>query len=935
MSLLRNRISLSLLRKRCKRLDTARLVASSKVLKNSIPTEDCDLIMTLPSTTDDITLMWLLSRLRTRLPELQVHVRHWKNTGMYAFYMTAAYQDLLHMADEECLVKPLKGEFGGGNKEFLYEDRDCYEGIEDELHFLSSEERQSLVYQILLNLRAIQGEQLCGVNFLEGQAIVPLLLSKQVICQVFPLHDRTALLKLRKGWVQTFIRRQPIDDICRYFGVKIAMYFAFLGFYTRLLLAPTVLGVAVWFLQSSSQVIEDVCFVGFALFNVMWATMYCEAWRRRSSELAYHWGTLDKRSELLQDPRPLYTGYLVTSPVTGRQEPYYPAWMRQVFFYFVSVPVISLCLLVVFCVMLVIFELQEWVNSLVKSQIAPSFCTTLPKILLAICIGILDDIYRKIATWLNDKENYRLEEKYDNNLIIKLVLFQFVNSFLSLFYIAFYLQDMDRLREQLATLLITRQVIGNLREALLPYILWKMKLMRVGYNITGHMSPNTLEKEINDMTGSNSSEKQQKDESDISNTKREDEKTSELVLTQAEIESTMKKYENTFDDYLELFIQYGYVILFSSAFPLAALCALLNNVIEIRSDAFKLCINHQRPFGRRVQDIGIWQDALVVMGVIAVLVNSALIGVSGQMDRMAPGLDTSATIIVIIVLEHVILVLKMCVTYAIPSQPQSIKQEMARLEFQRRQALKKVDNHVKFPPATTDTDLASAVNLSQMIDPLKFTKPRIPARQHESALYKLGTNINNEPNDYESKDNTASNTVEDSEVLNYSMPDRCNDDSSCLTKTHVVRTTSFDYSIQCLDQDQVNLSSGPQSSSSCLKHSVSVTSGASSKEKPRYKVQFREPADVIQSESGQNCGKESENINDLEFSERPSCSMSASHSSTDQISPSSSPTNQALWVGHKLTEQEARLATRQRILQSARHRHEGCSFSAKKPGSPV
>ena len=50
--------------------------------------------------------------------------------------------------------------------------------------------------------------------------------------------------------------------------------------------------------------------------------------------------------------------------------------------------------------------------------------------------------------------------------------------------------------QQLATLMITRQVIGNIREALVPYVLWKMKLMKVGYNITGHMSPDTLKKEI-------------------------------------------------------------------------------------------------------------------------------------------------------------------------------------------------------------------------------------------------------------------------------------------------------------------------------------------------------------------------------------------------------------------------------------------------------
>lgn len=55
------------------------------------------------------------------------------------------------------------------------------------------------------------------------------------------------------------------------------------------------------------QFIDDLCFVGFALFNVVWATLYLEDWKRRSAELAFKWGTLDKKDELLEDPRPLFT----------------------------------------------------------------------------------------------------------------------------------------------------------------------------------------------------------------------------------------------------------------------------------------------------------------------------------------------------------------------------------------------------------------------------------------------------------------------------------------------------------------------------------------------------------------------------------------------------------------------------------------------------
>ncbi len=51
-------------------------------------------------------------------------------------------------------------------------------------------------------------------------------------------------------------------------------------------------------------------------------------------------------------------------------------------------------------------------------------------------------------------------------------------------------------------------------------------------------------------------------------------------------------------------MQFGLMVFFLPAFPLAALFSLINNVIEIRSDAFKMCFLYQRPFGQRVANIG-------------------------------------------------------------------------------------------------------------------------------------------------------------------------------------------------------------------------------------------------------------------------------------------------------------------------------------------
>ncbi|KAJ8304856.1 hypothetical protein KUTeg_018439 [Tegillarca granosa] len=682
------------------------LVASSQVLKNTVPTSDCDVLVTFPMNTDTSTLMWLLDRLKSRTPELTVHVRHHSNTKGSVFHITATHERLLKGAEELAIRKPIKEEYGGGMKEFSYEDQECFAGVMDEEHFFASQERQSIINHMLNNLRAEKGEQLGNVKFLEGQAIVPLLESKNVISQVFPLHNHDDLVDLRLTWVQAFFRKQPLGKICDYFGVKIAMYFAYLGHYTMALSVPAFLGMVVWFFQGLDEVNDDVWAVVFALFNAFWATLYLEHWKRRSSELAYEWGTMDKKDELLEDPRPLFTGDLVQSPVTEKMDFYYPAWKRNLFRYFVSWPIICLCLCVVFAVMLLIFELQEWVNILVISETIPGFCRFFPKILLAVSIGVLDEVYKKIATWLNEKENYRMEESYENHLIIKLVLFQFVNSFLSLFYIAFYLQDMDRLSEQLAAILITRQVIGNIKESLLPYILWKARLYKVGYEMMSDKSPLTQEqrrKSVNVEAWITDKKNEKQDEeidqnldssSDSESEKRRRTLSQELSLTQAEVESAMKKYEGTFEDYLEMFIQFGYVTLFSSAFPLAALCAIVNNIIEIRSDAFKLCVNHQRPFGQRVENIGTWQDALEVMGVVAVMVNCGLIFVSGQIQRMFTHSTALSALVIIVILEHVILALKFLIAYAIPDVPETIAQKKAKLEYLRREALKKLESQI-------------------------------------------------------------------------------------------------------------------------------------------------------------------------------------------------------------------------------------------------
>lgn len=57
---------------------------------------------------------------------------------------------------------------------------------------------------------------------------------------------------------------------------------------------------------------------------------------------------------------------------------------------------------------------------------------------------------------------------------------------------------MDKLRELLAALLITRQVMGNIKESLVPYFKKEMKLVMLSFDLYGAVSPTQHKKDDGD-----------------------------------------------------------------------------------------------------------------------------------------------------------------------------------------------------------------------------------------------------------------------------------------------------------------------------------------------------------------------------------------------------------------------------------------------------
>lgn len=379
----------------------AHLMHPRRLLLHSTPTQHTDVVLTFPKAIPDSMLLWLLQKLRGSRPRLQVCVRQHASSQCSAFYITADDDVLLQTAEEVHLTKPLKPEFGGGYKEFTIRDMHCFQKSTSAADLLSSQERGALVRHVLEAARAEHGDEHAlepALTLRPGQSIVPACVSRGVVASMFPLHERRALDSLRQKWVKTLFNPQPLDEISEYFGVKIAMYFAWLGHYTRSLTVPAAVGFIFWiWLGTANDNWKDIAHVTFSLFNVIWACIYLETWKRYSSVLAYKWGTLDQRDDLLMEPRPLFQGEMSISAVTGRPEPSYAAWRRRVWRHGVSFPVIVLCLTVAALATFTLLRAQDWWESHII------YMTWIPRALLAIIIAVEEEVYSRIARWLNDK----------------------------------------------------------------------------------------------------------------------------------------------------------------------------------------------------------------------------------------------------------------------------------------------------------------------------------------------------------------------------------------------------------------------------------------------------------------------------------------------------------------------------------------------------
>lgn len=216
----------------------------------------------------------------------------------------------------------------------------------------------------------------------------------------------------------------------------------------------------------------------------LWTTFFLEFWKRKEKWFALQWGMHGFEEQ--EQPRPDFSGEMIPSPINGQPIRYYPSskrFMKQL----VGQLVILFMTFIVFICVFSIFVLRIYLVG-----IDFPMAKTVASVINAVQIQIMNRIFGTIANTLNNWENHETETEYYDNLIAKTFLFQFVNSYTSLFYVAFLKKNfkfgkfsdgcdgscLDELKTQLEGLIVTSALIGNFQELVIPTLIGWYKSLK-------------------------------------------------------------------------------------------------------------------------------------------------------------------------------------------------------------------------------------------------------------------------------------------------------------------------------------------------------------------------------------------------------------------------------------------------------------------------
>lgn len=141
------------------------------------------------------------------------------------------------------------------------------------------------------------------------------------------------------------------------------------------------------------------------------------------------------------------------------------------------------------------------------------------------------------------------------------------------------------------------------------------------------------------------------------------------------------------DGYLASTVQFGFIVLFSVAFPVAPILALLHNLLQRKIDSLNILTRYKRPFSIQARNIGIWERWLTALSFFGVAMNASIIAFTSTyfeeayLSYYGPEDRWIGRLVFILVFEHSVLLILLAVVFFSPSMPNQVKVSISRQEY--------------------------------------------------------------------------------------------------------------------------------------------------------------------------------------------------------------------------------------------------------------
>lgn len=495
---------------------------------------------------------------------------------------------------------------------------------------------------------------LVRINYLKQERILNYILIKR---NYIDYGDKLSAKNIIfKSWniFNTGTQMDFMYTIRNFYNEEIAYYFLWITSLIKWLIFPGLLGIVVNFsnkyLENPDGTHNSTILLLLSAFLAIWGTAFLKYWDQKESIYNYLWGT-----ESFQRSEPDSESFVPDGFVTlvfNRQFPYVST-VKAVYKKAVSYVVLLLMLILIVVGVYLIFYFK--VILIEKYPERQTLIGVLSAIENTILIAIMSNLYYYIAYKLNEWQNHRKDYLKTNALAVKLILYEFINNYYPLFYIAFIKKTTlfgtkdieecygfdgnDSCLEEIEIQLYTTLSIN-----------FGLNFIEIGWPLFNKGARMIALRKKLKIKG-------------IEINEADPDETTELSPHSIDHQMILDEYTEMIYEYSEIIVDLGYLLLFGVVAPLVPVLVLLLVYAEKFFDTYKIFFLSRVKFLNRSNGLNIYNSIIKYIVYIGMLSNVAFL-IFGD-NYFMPTKNISYKIVLYCAVEFVIFILTLFVKWNI------------------------------------------------------------------------------------------------------------------------------------------------------------------------------------------------------------------------------------------------------------------------------